>query len=158
MTDALDIRWASPADYGALADVMFDAVRHGRSRYTERQRARWVPRPREGTAWVERLDRQEIVLAETRERVLGFMSLARGGYIDFAYIRPNAQGSGVFRRLYTRIEEQARQAGEERLWVHASLMAEPAFSAMGFEVQAREQVAIEDETFERFRMDKLLAR
>jgi len=107
---------------------------------------------------VERLDRQEIVLAETRERVLGFMSLARGGYIDFAYIRPNAQGSGVFRRLYTRIEEQARQAGEERLWVHASLMAEPAFSAMGFEVQAREQVAIEDETFERFRMDKLLAR
>jgi putative acetyltransferase len=156
MQEALNIRWAAPADYAGLADVMFDAVRHGPSRYNERQRERWVSKPREGPEWTERLDRQAIILAEARGRLLGFMSLAADGYIDFAYIRPSARGSGLFRRLYAEIEDRARAAGEARLWVHASLMAEPAFAAMGFQVIEREEVSIGDETFARSRMDKRL--
>ncbi len=150
------IRWATGADYAGLADVMFDAVRNGPSRYSERQRERWVPAPREGAEWVERLDRQEIAIAATPGRMLGFMSLAAGGYVDFAYSRPEAQSSGLFRRLFAAIEQRAAQEGARRLWVHASLMAQPAFAAVGFEVVEREQVSIGDETFERFVMEKRL--
>ena len=150
-------RWATRDDYAGLAEAMFEAIRIGPSRYTERQRERWAPRPRDGVAWVERLDRQEVVLAETAGRIAGFMSLAADGYIDFAYIRPEAQGSGLFRRLYALIEERAAQRGEPRLWVHASLMAEPAFAAVGFETSEPQQVAIGDETFDRFLMEKRLA-
>ena len=150
------LRWATRADYADLADVMFDAIRRGRSRYTERQRERWAPKPREGPEWVERLDRQEIAVAEGPGGLLGFMSLAAGGYIDFAYIRPEAQGAGLFRRLYAAIEHRAASGGARRLWVHASLMAQPAFAAVGFEVTEREHVSIGDETFERFVMEKRL--
>jgi putative acetyltransferase len=150
------IRWATPEDYAGLAEVMFDAVRNGPSRYSERQRERWVPAPREGAEWVGRLDRQEIALAQAPQRILGFMSLAPGGYVDFAYVRPEAQGSGLFRRLYAAIEQRAAEEGGPRLWVHASLMAQPAFAAVGFVVVEREQVSIGDETFERFVMEKRL--
>lgn len=136
---------------------MFDAVRNGESRYTEAQRAAWVPAPRSGPDWTARLQGQEILVAEQEGRALGFVSLAESGYVDFAYIRPEAQHSGLFRQLLSRIVERAISKGEPRLWTHASLMAEPAFERLGFEVRRREQATIGDQSFDRCEMEMRLA-
>jgi putative acetyltransferase len=149
-------RWAEPSDYRALADVMFDAVRNGPSHYSEGQRQAWVPEPRSGPEWTSRLAAQDIVVAESDARMVGFMSLAAGGYIDFAYIRPEAQRTGLFRQLLDRIVKRANEREHDRLWVHASLMARPAFEALGFSVKKEEEVAIGSERFERFEMERPL--
>ena len=149
-------RWASAGDDALLADIMFDAVRNGESRYTEAQRAAWVPAPRSGPDWSSRLRRQEIIVAEQEGRALGFVSLADGGYVDFAYIRPEAQHSGLFRQLLERIVERAIAGGEPRLWTHASLMAEPAFERLGFTVTRREKVTIGEQGFDRCEMEMRL--
>lgn len=154
MANEIIIRQASACDFDAVADVMFDAVRHGRSKYTEEQRRAWVPRPRSGPDWNERLESQTIFVAVLEAELIGFMSLAGNGYIDFAYVRPAAQGSGVFRRLYESIETLALQTGERRLWVHASLMAQPAFTAMGFAIIENETVEIGGQCLDRFEMQK----
>jgi putative acetyltransferase len=146
-------RWASADDYELLADIMFDAVRNGASGYGEEQRAAWVPAPRTGPEWTARLATQEIVLAEDGGRAVGFVSLAQGGYVDFAYIRPEAQHSGLFRELMARIIERAIERGHASLWTHASIMAEPAFERLGFTVRRREQVAIGDQKFDRSEME-----
>ena len=145
---------ASPADYAGLADVMFDAVRNGPSPYSDAQRAQWVPERRSGPAWSRRLDRQQIVLARQDDVILGFMSLDAGGYVDFAYIRPVARGGGLFRRLFARVEAYSLDRGDDRLWVHASRMAEPAFRAVGFALIERQVVAIGDERLDRAEMEK----
>jgi putative acetyltransferase len=150
-------RWASERDDALLADIMFDAVRNGESRYTEAQRSAWVPAPRSGPDWMARLQAQEIIVAEQGGRALGFVSLADGGYVDFAYIRPEAQHSGLFRQLLSRIVERAAAKGEPRLWTHASLMAEPAFARLGFEVRRRERVTIGGQSFDRCEMEMRLA-
>ncbi len=155
--DRTQLRWAERNDYTRLGEVMFDAVRNGDSPYSEAQRSAWVPQPRNGADWFKRLDRQAIVVAERDGDVLGFMSLAESGYIDFAYIKPEAQGTGLFRRLYKLVESRAMNAGERRLWVHASLTAQPAFSAMGFRIVRPEMVTIGDQIFDRFEMDKTLS-
>lgn len=155
MAKTCTLSWTTSADYADLADVMFDAVRNGPSKYTEPQRAAWVPERRSGEEWEARLARQVIALARDANRVVGFMSLEPGGYIDFAFIRPEAQGAGLFRRLFGQIEEYSHAQGETRLWVHASLMAEPAFAAVGFEVVEREVVRIGDESFKRAKMEKI---
>ena len=152
----IDIRPANANDYVALADVMFDAVRNGRSPYTDKQRQAWVPERRHGPDWVEKLDQQSIFVADDTTQLLGFMSLAANGYVDFAFIRPAAQGTGLFRRLYQAIEALAQKRAEQRLWVHASLMAQPAFSAMGFSIVKKESVEIRGQTFDRFEMQKLI--
>lgn len=154
---AVRFRWAAPADYDELGDVMFDAVRNGETRYSDTQNAAWVPEPRSGEQWAERLRSQKIVVAEEQGSILGFISLASKGYVDFAYIRPKHQGLGIFRQLFARIEHQAKLENEPVLWVHASLMARPAFSAMGFEIRDREEVTIGSERFERFVMEKKLS-
>ena len=156
MTHIPTLGWATPADYPALADIMFDAVRNGPSRYAEAQRAAWVPVRRGGPAWAARLEGQVIAVARDESRATGFMSLAPEGYIDFAYIRPDAQGSGLFRRLFAMIEELALSQNEPRLWTHASLMAQPAFAAVGFAVVEHEVVEIRNQSFERAMMEKRL--
>jgi putative acetyltransferase len=150
-------RWASAADGDALAGIMFDAVRNGESLYSEAQRAAWVPVPRSGDDWVARLQGQDIILAEQEGDAVGFMSLAEGGYVDFAYIRPRAQHSGLFRQLLSRIVERAVAKREPLLWTHASLMAEPAFAKLGFTVRRRERVRIGDQQFDRCEMEKRMA-
>jgi putative acetyltransferase len=150
------LRWATEADFDALADVMFAAVREGESTYTEAQRQAWVPEPRRGSEWRTRLLSQEIIVAEADGRLFGFMSLAEGGYIDFAYIRAEARGAGLFRELFKRILERARAKGVRLLWVHASLTAEPAFAALGFVVRQREQVTLGGEVLDRFEMEMIL--
>ncbi len=149
-------RWASAGDYDALADIMFDAVRNGESHYTEQQRAAWVPVRRTGSDWIARLAKQEVIVGEENGRLIGFVSLADGGYVDLAYIRPEAQHTGLFRQLVSRIVEKAIARGEPLLWTHASLMAEPAFAKLGFTIRKREQVHIGDQAFDRCEMEKTL--
>lgn len=156
MCQTHSITWATPTDYPDLADIMFDAVRNGPSLYTEARRAAWVPVRRHGEQWAERLKGQAIAIARDDSRAVGFMSLAAQGYIDFAYIRPDAQGTGLFRRLFAMIEERALAQNEPRLWSHASLMAQPAFAAVGFAVVEHQIVAMGDESLERAMMEKRL--
>lgn len=155
MMQKFTLGWATRADYSEISDVMFEAVRTGRSRYTETQRAAWVPHRRSGEDWDARLDRQAVVLARNPSAVVGFMSIAPDGYIDFAYIRPTAQRTGLFRQMFDWIEKHSLTRGDQRMWTHASLMAQPAFAAMGFRVVEHQSVQIGGETFDRAEMEKL---
>ena len=156
MPDFHPLTWATPTNHAELAGVMFDAVRNGPSKYTQAQRAAWVPERRRGAEWETRLAAKDIAIGRDATRILGLMSIEGGGYIDFAFIRPEAQGSGLFRRLFELVQERARAANEPRLWVHASLMAQPAFAAVGFSVVEHQIVQIGDQDFKRAMMEKPL--
>lgn len=156
MIQVLTLYYATPADHAQLADVIFDAVRNGPSLYTEPQRAAWMPERRSGPEWDGRLAGKDIIVGRDGAHIVGLMSIETGGYIDFAFIRPEAQGTGLFRRLFDKVEAHARAAHEPRLWVHASLMAQPAFAAVGFGVVEHQVVQIGDQDFKRAYMEKLL--
>lgn len=155
MSGKFTLSRATRADYDALSDVMFEAIRTGNSKYTAEQRAAWAPDRKNGDDWVARLDQQAIIMARDPSGVVGFMSIAPGGYIDLAFIRPVAQGTGLFRALFNWIETYSLARGDARLWTHASLMAQPAFAAMGFAVVQHETVAIGDVRLDRAEMEKL---
>jgi putative acetyltransferase len=150
------LRWAVPSDYDALGKVMYDAVRTGRSLYSEAQRKAWMPQPNSGPKWHSRLAAQHVLMDEGDTGLTGFLSLDDSGYIDLAFIHPAAQGSGLFRSLATEIVATARENGLPCLRTHASLMAQPAFAAMGFAITQREVVQISGLDFHRAEMHKLL--
>ncbi|MEM7327141.1 MAG: GNAT family N-acetyltransferase [Pseudomonadota bacterium] len=156
MTDPIQFRPAHAADYDLLGEVIFDAVHNGPSQYSAAQSRAWAPAPKRGPDWHKRLSQQHVIVAEQAGDVLGFMSIAPGGYIDFAYIRPGAQGRGLFRRLFTAILDVAHAQGETALSTHASLMAQPAFAAMGFSIDHHETVAVDGQSLPRAQMSKKL--
>ncbi|SDF05958.1 GNAT family N-acetyltransferase [Sulfitobacter delicatus] len=151
----LTLRAAGGADYDSLGQVMFDAIHAGTSVYSAAERRAWLDAPPTGARWAAKLAGQQVVLAEREGAVIGFMTLA-AGHIDLAFVAAKAQGQGVFRALYAQVERQAQTQGETRLHAHASLMARPAFEAVGFHVIRAERVARAGEYLDRFEMEKTL--
>lgn len=156
MKTEITIRFAAEPDFAQLGLMMFDSVRNGPSPYTEEQRQAWLPEPHHGETWTDRLQNQLIVMAESEGEALGMMSLTNDDYIDLAFIRPQAQGTGLFRQLYRNVEQAAINRGSTELTVDASLSARPAFQAMGFATDAEETVEVRGQTLIRFKMSKEL--
>ncbi|WP_299648965.1 GNAT family N-acetyltransferase [uncultured Tateyamaria sp.] len=157
MSEATDmhLRGMIAGEADALGRVMFRAVREGQSDYTDAQRRAWCSAPPAGDIWAAKLERQVTVVVEAQGAPVGFMT-REGAYVDLAFVLPEWQGRGVFSALFTRVEADARAAGLRRVWVHASLMAEPAFAARGFSVIRRETVERHGQRLDRAEMEKVL--
>jgi putative acetyltransferase len=97
-----------------------------------------------------------VFVADREDVPVGFMTLAKGGYVDLAFLLPAARGQGRFAALLAATECSARQAGAGRLWTHASLMAEPAFARGGFQVMERETIETGGQRLARAKMEKIL--
>ena len=150
-------RKARQEDAEALAAVFYAAVRKGDSPYSEAERAAWLPEQLTATAMVKRTEGLFVAVVEEDARVIGFMGLREAdGYVDLAFVLPEARGQGAFRLLFESIEERARQLDVSRLWTHASLMAQPAFRAMGFRVIHHETIDRAGEQLRRALMEKPL--
>lgn len=148
------IRPASPDDYNRLGRVMFHAVRNGTSPYTDAQRVAWMPKVNAGPDWAARLARHHIVVAEWDETIVGFMSVDAQGYIDLAFILPQARGQGVFTLLLDAVTKQATGNGLSELRTHASLMAQLAFARHGFKTVHHEIVERAGQNLQRAEMCK----
>jgi putative acetyltransferase len=151
------IRWAEPVEAAeTVAWLQYRAVREGPSLYSEAQRAAWVATPHPPEALSARLRAARVALFLREGLAVGVMTFSPGGYIDMAFILPKHQGTGVFRALFDAVEARACAASEQRLWTFASLMAEPAFRAVGFSVIHRETVDRAGVMLPRARMEKVL--
>jgi putative acetyltransferase len=151
----MNIRKAQLADYDPLGRVMYDAIHQGGSPYTQAQRQAWLPEVPQGPGWQDKLAQQVVMLAEMGAEPQGFMTL-NGAEIDLAFIRAQARGQGLFRALFAPLEAEARAAGHKELTCYASLMAQPAFQALGFEIVHHEEVARHGQTLSRAYMTRPL--
>jgi putative acetyltransferase len=154
----VNYRWADSADYDVIGEVMFDAIRNGSSLYNEAQRHAWLSAPKSGPEWHHHLAVQSVAVAETCETIVGLMSLTKDGYLDFAFIRPAYQDTGIFRKLFAMIFELAVSQRHSKILVHASLMAQPAFCALGFEILKKETLDLNGQELDRFEMQILIVR
>lgn len=151
------IRLAVPEDATALGMVFYRSVREGPSPYSQAERAAWMPHAPDPDAWAHRLGGMRTILAEINGSPVGFMTLDTRGYIDLAYLLPLHRRAGLFRQMYDTIEHDARALNVARLWTHASLMAQPAFQAMGFHVIHHETVERAGQHLRRAEMGKQLS-
>ena len=156
MPDTPSIRPAGAADFDPIGTLIFESLHQANDAYTEAERRAWMAAPPQGLAWASRLAVQEVWVAETSSDLVGVMTLAHGGYVDFAYILAAHRGTGLLQRLYDLVEAEARTQGTERLWTHASLMAKPAFEKRGFAVIRPDPVDRDGQILQRFEMEKLL--
>lgn len=137
----------------AIGQLMYDAIHKGRSLYTPAERDAWLARPNTGQEWGKRLAAQFVAVLRDDGNVIGAMTL-KADYIDLTYVAPDRQGRGHFRTLFDAVAEEAGRQGHRRLWTHASLMAQPAFLAMGFHVIRHERIAQKGQMLARAEMEK----
>jgi putative acetyltransferase len=147
------IRPYHPQDRAACAAVFYRAVREGAAEhYSTNQRAAWAPESAPDDATPDRLLNQHCRVAEQDGQIIGFMSLTAAGYLDMAFVLPEAKGTGVADALYRALMKRAKQDKMTTLTVHASLGARKFFEKHGWQIDCREQHPVNGQTLERFHM------
>ena len=147
----------TPAEIDQLGVIMFDAVRKGATEfYSSKQRKAWVPKIPSGASWAARLASQKTVVARKAERPIGFMTLDKNGYIEFAFVASEHQRQGIGGYLYTRIEALAHKSNLACLHSQASYLGRRLFEQQGWEVIHAQQIERDGTTLTNFLMEKHL--
>jgi putative acetyltransferase len=157
--NGLTYRPCRVTDAPGLAMLYHRAVHEGAGRhYSAAQCAAWSPAPPMDEGWRHRLIAAQTIVAAQGDQLFGFMTLDPAtGWLDFAYVAPEAMGQGVADTLYAITEGRARATGLRDLETEASLLGERFFRRHGWRVLRRTQKIRDDIALPSVLMRKALA-
>jgi putative acetyltransferase len=151
------IRTYEAADAASLTRLFQASVRHIASRdYTTAQLQAWAPDVMDEGKFGRRRESKATWVAEVEGRIAGFSDLEPDGHIDSLYVHPDFHRRGVARALLRHVEETARAMDLHRLYTEASIIARPAFEAVGFRVIVPQTITMRGEAMTIYRMEKRL--
>ena len=153
----IKIRLFQVADAAAIAQLFHDTVHEvNRRDYSKQQLQAWAPDDLNFRNWDEVCANRFTYVAEEDGTIAGFGELEPNGHIDCFYCHKNYQRRGVGRQIYQAIEAQAIQLDLDRLWVEASITAQPFFEQMGFTTVKEQTVTRRGQAFINYVMQKPL--
>ncbi|MGS4944722.1 N-acetyltransferase family protein [Meridianimarinicoccus sp. RP-17] len=156
-TAPIHVRPYREEDAPVLARIFDRAVREGAaSAYDATQRAAWAGAIDAPPEWCQRLSEEITLVAERDGQMAGFMTLGRDGFLDLAFVLPEAMGTGVAAALHDRVLAEAESRGLFRLTTEASHIARRFFIKQGWREMGEIQVDLGGTTLTSFSMEKRL--
>ena len=151
------IRDYRAGDAPEIVRLFYETVRSvNRADYSNEQVEAWAPGVPEPEEWNARMSGRRTLVAEEGGEVVGFAELEGDGHLDMLYLRKDAVGRGVGRRLYREVEREARASGLGRIFTEASITARPFFGRHGFRVVREQTVTVRGVPMTNFAMAKML--
>jgi GNAT superfamily N-acetyltransferase len=153
----MEIRVYKRRDSYEIVRLFYETVCSvNRSNYSREQTEAWAPEIPDATAWHRRMASRKTLVAEENNEIVGFAELEEDGHLDMFYLRKDAVGRGIGKRLYQSIECEARYLGLERIFTEASITARPFFEKQGFRVVREQTVQRQDVGLSNFVMENPL--
>jgi putative acetyltransferase len=122
--------------------------------YNSEQLEVWTYGVKNKELWNEIMINQLVLVAQIENKIVGFISLDKGNYIDLLYVHKDYQGQGIARKLYTNIENIAIQQGQTELKSDVSKTAKLFFEKAGFELINEQIVMRQGVELANFKMTK----
>lgn len=161
--NTIHLRTATVADLPQICELFRQTVLYvNRKDYTPEQVEAWSAASHDTAAWTSRIQTQHFLLAfaanenDTGDALLGFASMAMGGYFDVLFVHHNWQGRGVAKALATALEQWAKNKGLVLVATDASITAKPFFERRGYLVVAEQQRILRNQAFINYSMKKWL--
>ena len=157
MTETTRIRDYREGDAPEIVRLFYGTVRSvNRADYSDEQVEAWAPAVPDPDEWHDRMAGRETLVAEEGGEVVGFVELEYDGRLDMLYVRKDAVGRGVGRRLYEAVERKARGQGLGWIFTEASITARPFFEQQGFRVVREQMVSRRGVSMANFVMEREL--
>lgn len=151
------IRYYEAGDAPEIVRLFFETVRSvNRADYSDEQLEAWAPGVPDPEEWHARMAGRRTLVAEEGGEVVGFAELEYDGRLDMLYVRKDAVGRGVGRRLYEAVEREARGQGLGWIFTEASITARPFFEQQGFRVVREQMVSRRGVSMTNFVMEREL--
>lgn len=152
-----EIRYYEAGDAPEIVRLFFETVRSvNRADYSDEQLEAWAPGVPDPEEWHARMAGRRTLVAEEGGEVVGFAELEYDGRLDMLYVRKDAVGRGVGRRLYEAVEREARGQGLGWIFTEASITARPFFEQQGFRVVREQMVSRRGVSMANFVMEREL--
>lgn len=152
------IRKFQEADLVAVLKLFEDVVHSVAAKYYDPDQLQaWAPRGAQDKAkWLESLLANITYVVEAQGKIVAFGDMTKEGYIDRLFVDQQHQGSGAARKIYQKLEEEARRLGLSELTFDASIMAKAVGERHGFEVVKKYSKIYNGVEFHNFIMRKRL--
>lgn len=142
------IRPYRPEDRGQAAQVFYRAVREGSAaHYSVQERESWARSPEPDWNEPDKLLHQWCFVAEENGQMTGFFSMDTTGYLDMAFVIPEAMGDGTAAALYEALMIRAKSAGLTRFTVRAAHQSRRFLSRRGWNFDRMETFTEGGETY-----------
>lgn len=156
-TDCI-IRHGHLGDLAELQTLFLDTIIEiCKADYNENQIKAWISdtkRNENRERWLDTLTKQFVLVAQKDSKIVGFITLDKGNYIDFLFVHKHYQRQGIADSLYKEIEIVARRENQKVLTSDVSKTARPFFEKVGFEVTKKQTVVRKGVELVNFRMKK----
>ncbi len=154
--DDIIIRQANQSDVGKITQLFFDTIQNINIRdYSQEEVDDWSSWKTDVDKWLESIHEQYFAVAEIKNEIVGFSSLAEDGYLDFMFVDKDAQGRGVASALLSEIEKKAIEQNNDLIYSDVSLTAKGFFEKQGFIIERQQLKKSKKKELVNFRMIKM---
>ncbi len=154
--NSIKIRQVAGVDVGEITQLFFDTIQNINIRdYTQEEVDDWSSWKADVDKWLEKMAEQYFIVAEIKNKIVGFSSLAQDGYLDFMFVDKDTQGQGVASALLSEIERKAIEQNIDLIYSDVSLTAKGFFESKGFIVEKQQLKKSKKEELINFRMIKM---
>lgn len=152
------IREFESKDLDSVLKLFMDVVHTlGAKYYNSEQVHAWAPKNGpDRNKWRASLMNNFAYVAESNGSIIGFGDMTKDGYVDRLFVHKNHQGYGASRRIFNRLESDAKKLGLEEMTCEASIMVMPLAIRNGFEVVKKQTKVIHGVSIENYKMRKNL--
>lgn len=153
----MDIRNYKTTDIPEISRLYFNTVHRINSRdYTPEQIRAWVPTVHNNTFWSERFQKRQVLVAEDKNKIVGFAEYETSGHIDCFYVHHEHQRKRIGTALMQRIEDELGKLYVHRLYAEVSLTARTFFANKGFQIVEERNSEYRDIIFKLILMEKYI--
>lgn len=124
--------------------------------YNKQQIEAWISSVKNNQRWHEIIIQQFVLIAQRKNKILGFVTLDNKNHVDFLYIHKDYQRQGIASKLYAKIEDEAKQLKQSELTANVSKTARAFFEKNGFKVLKKQKVNINGIKLTNYKMTKSL--
>lgn len=141
-------------DHIAISEIFQRAIHEIASEvYTSEQCSAWSEKKPNPDHWRMRCEKKNPFVFVQNNEVVGFLELDPDGHIDCMYVHPKEKRKGIASALIEHAIKSNTSAGNQRIFVEASICAKPVFEKKRFSVVKEKEVRIRDVYLKNYDME-----
>ena len=151
----IEVRQSLSSDVEKITQLFYDTIQNINIKdYSQEEVDDWSSWKTDIDKWLERMHEQYFIVAEIKNKIVGFSSLAEDGYLDFMFVDKDTQGQGVASALLSEIFRKAIEQDNSLIYSDVSLTAKGFFENKGFIVERQQLKKSKRKELINFRMIK----
>ncbi|WP_082377307.1 GNAT family N-acetyltransferase [Chryseobacterium indologenes] len=151
------IRRGNSRDLTEMKLLFADTITHiCKKDYDDAQIEAWRQGSENEMRWQKIIETQYVLIAESHEKIIGFISLDQGNYIDLLFVHKEHQHQGIALQLYKLIEQEAMKQKQSLLTADVSKTARSFFEKMGFRILREQSIPLRGTELTNYKMEKNL--